>query len=221
MVTFQEFSNRLARGKLKNTSSVDKNVPGTIKADKLDEILGYVNQGLVDLSTRQTLITKLIDLEFVSGQNLYPLSVGATYLNATETDPFTGDLVLVMEIIDSDGCKHLVDHDGHIMTPTYNTLRFSTSKIESLGAKIRIRYQATHDAIDVNGDIAIPLNLETALESFVTYLYLSSMGGEEHIARGEREYGMYLSLLGIDQDRNLSSTSEILLDTRLSDRGFV
>lgn len=221
MVTFEEFSKRLARGQLKNASCVDKSVPGTIQTDRMDEILGYVNQGLVDLSTRQLLITKLIDLEFVSGQNMYPLVPGATYLVDTETEAFTDNFVKVVEVVDSAGCIHLTDTDGHIMTPSYNTLRFTSAKMEDLGPKVRIRYQATHDEIDTDGSINIPPNLEIALQLFVASLYLSHMNGEADIAKGERYFGSYLSHLGLDRDRDLSSTSEVEEDTRLTDRGFV
>lgn len=223
MVTFLEFSKRLARGQLKNASCVDDNTPGTISAERIDEILEYVNQGLVDLSTRQALITKTIDLTFVDAQHTYvlsPDSVGS-YLDATETDEFTDNFVKVIEIVDAEGNKHLTDTTGHIMTPSYNVIRFTTSKMDEIGPKVRIRYQATHEKINTDGSMSIPPNLEIALQLFVASLYLSHMNSEESISKGEKYFGSYLRHLGLDTDRDLSSTSEVEEDTRLEDRGFV
>jgi len=61
-----------------------------------------------------------------------------------------------------------------------------------------------------------------ALVLYVAGLYLSHMGGEEHTAKGDSYYGLYLKMMGDDEINNSSGTSELLdEDTRFSDRGFV
>ena len=101
------------------------------------------------------------------------------------------------------------------------SFRFTKSKIEELGDKVRIRYQCTHPEITVDDDIDIPPNLITALQLFVAGLFLSHMNGEEHTAKGDSYYAAYLRYMGQDVSDNNSSTSEIDLDLRLEDRGFV
>tara|TARA_R110000823_G_scaffold12076_16_gene40592 strand:- start:173 stop:844 length:672 start_codon:yes stop_codon:yes gene_type:complete len=223
MITFAQFSERLARGQLKNTSAVDDTNLGEICPEYEDTILSLTNQGLVDLSTRFPLITKQIDLTFVPGQHVYQLdsnNVGV-FLDEAYTDTFDDTFVRVLDIWDTNGSRHPHDTNGHIMTPVYNSLRFSTDKMDELGEKVRIRYQARHAGIDADANIDIPPNLETALQLFVASLYISHMNGPDHSAKGDSYFAAYLRHIGEDEQRNTSSVSEIDQDTRFTDRGFV
>jgi len=48
------------------------------------------------------------------------------------------------------------------------------------------------------------------------------MGGEQHTAKGDSYYGLYLKMMGNDVIENKSQTSEVMdEDTRFQDRGFV
>lgn len=223
MITFEEFSERLARGQLKNTSAVEQTNLGEICPEYVDTILSLTNQGLVDLSTRFNLISKQVDLTFVTGQSVYKLdsaNVGI-FLDESYTDVFEDNFVRVLDIWDVEGVRHPHDTNGHIMTPVYNSLRFSADKMAELGDKVRIRYQATHAGIDENANIDIPPNLETALQLFVASLYISHMNGSDHSAKGDSYFAAYLRHIGEDENRNTSSVSEIDEDTRFADRGFV
>lgn len=221
-MTFADFSIRLALGQLKNTTFVDELVRGTIRADYQADVLEYTKQGLTDLCTRIPILTRQVDLTFVDGTNSYEIdSAGlASFLSDTDTETFEG-FMSVMEIIDSEGCIHLPDTDGHIVTSSYNTLRFSTAKIQDLGEKVRIRYKAEHPEITLASTINIPPLLENALQLFVASLSLVHMGGEVHAREGEKYWGAYLRMLNVDTENNQSSTSELVADFRFGDRGFV
>ena len=68
----------------------------------------------------------------------------------------------------------------------------------------------------------LPSHLYEALVLYVSGLYLSHMGGEEHTAKGDSYYGLYLKMLSDDTIENSSGTSELVdEDTRFQDRGFV
>ena len=223
MITFAQFSERLARGQLKNTAAVEDTNLGEISPEYEDTILSLTNQGLVDLSTRFPLITKQVDLTFVEGQHVYQLvqsNVGI-FLDEEYTDLFEDNFVQVLDIWDTYGKRHPHDTNGHIMTPVYNSLRFSTDKMDELGERVRIRYQAKHAGIDADANIEIPPNLETALQLFVASLYISHMNGADHSAKGDSYFAAYLRHIGEDEQRNASSVSEIQEDTRFTDRGFV
>lgn len=224
MISFTQFSERLARGELKNTSAVEQTNLGEICPEYIDTILSLTNKGLLDLSTRFPLVKKQIDLTFQDGVFLYPMAdagVG-TYLDETLTEPFTEDeFIRVLNIWDANGDDHPVDTKGHIMAPTYNTLRFTKAKMTALGEKVRIRYQCKYPTITVASGIDIPPNLETALQLLVASLYISHMNSPEHTTKGDSYYAAYLRHVGEDESRNLSSTSEIAEDTRFQDRGFV
>lgn len=222
MVLFTDFMTRLAMGQLKNTAAVDESNLGIICPEYEPTILSLVNQGLVDLSTRFPLIKKHVDLTFEEGVYLYPMVQDAAYLDDSLGEDFVAeDFVKVLDVFDEDGKRHVTNTNGHIMTPTYNSLRFTAAKMKEIGPKVRIRYQAKHNGIDAEGNIEIPPNLETALQLFVASLYISHMNGPEHSAKGDSYYAAYLRHIGDDEARNTSSTSEIDEDTRFQDRGFV
>lgn len=224
MISFAQFSERLARGQLKNTSAVDQTNLGEICPEYAGTILSLTNEGLKELSTKFQLFKKTVDLVFQPNTYLYPLvdaGVG-TYLDVTQTEAFEEDVfVQVLNVWDSNGVNHSHDSQGHIMTPTYNAVRFTKAKMEDLGSKVRIQYQAKHPEITESDVINVPPNLETALQLFVASQYISHMNGPEHTAKGDSYYAAYLRHIGEDESKNLSSTSEIMEDNRFQDRGFV
>ena len=225
MITFDEFATRLAFGQLKGTAAVEDSIPGQLLPDYSDIILSLTNQGLVDLTTKFPLITQAIDLTFQTGVNTYPLTDAGlgTYLDFSVTgDTFVGEnFVKVLYIYDEDGVNHPHNTNGHIITPTYNVLRFTSAKILELGDQVRINYQSKHLPITASDNINLPPNLETALQLFVSSLYFSHMNGAEHTIKGEKYFGAYLRHIGEDVERNTSSISETNEDTRFVDRGFV
>jgi len=226
MIPFSKFCERLATGQLKNTHAVDdKSSLQEIVADQLPVILNLTNEGLTDLSTRMPIVTKLVDLTFQSGKTLYSFDDTGLgdYLDVTETgDTFVGaDFVRVLNVYDSEGKNHPHDTNGHIITPSYSTLRFTLAKMEDLGEKVRIRWQSKHAEIGMDDSIDLPPNLLTGLQLFVASLFISHMNGEDHSAKGDSYFAAYLRHIGEDELRNLSQTSEVEEDTRLMDRGFV
>jgi hypothetical protein len=232
MITFQSFSQRLANGQLKNTSAVDEKNLGIICPEYYGMILSLTNQGLVDLSTRFPLFKSQVDLTFVDSQNIYPLTevnVGG-FLTSTVEEPFTDDeFVKILDVFDAEGVRHTTNTNGHILTPSFNTLRFTDAKIKKFTetaspdpARIRIRYQKKHPVLLSTGSINLPPNLETALQLFVASLYISHMGGPDHSAKGDSYYAAYLRHIGEDESRDLSTTSEIHEDSsKFAERGFV
>jgi hypothetical protein len=224
MISFSDFSDRLARGQLKNTAAVDENMKGEISPDQIDTVLSLTNQGLIDISTRMVLVSRQIDLVFQDSKYMYALDQSgvADYLDDSITEEFVpDDFIRVLSIYDEDGVNHPHDTQGHIMTPSYNVLRFSAAKAKELGPQVRIRYQAKHSGIDFNADINIPPNLEAALQLFVSSLFISHLGGEQHSAKGDSYFAAYLRHMGEDLAQNISSTSEIDSDNRFENRGFV
>jgi hypothetical protein len=231
MITFTNFSQRLANSQLKNTSAVDEENLGVICPEYYGMILSLTNQGLVDLSTRFPIYKGQVDLAFLPGQNIYPLTeanVGSTLTDSVE-EPFTDDgFIRVLDLFASDGTRHTINTNGHILTPSFNTLRFTDAKIVEFTeiaapdpARIRLRYQKKHPTLTSTGEINLPPNLETALQLFVASLYISHMGGADHSAKGDSYYAAYLRHIGEDESKDLSSTSEVEESTKFEERGFV
>lgn len=231
MIMFEVFSQRLANGQLKNTSAVDESNLGVICPEYENTVLSLTNQGLIDLSNRFPLFKGQVDLTFVSGQNIYPLveaNVGV-FLTDSAEEPFTDDgFIRVLDVFDAQGDRHTINTNGHLMMPSYNTLRVTEAKITEFTdtafpdpARIRIRYQKKHEEVTVNSEIHLPPNLEIALQLYVAALYISHMGGPEHSAKGDSYYAAYLRHIGENESKDLSSTSEVEESNKFQERGFV
>ena len=94
--------------------------------------------------------------------------------------------------------------------------------MEEYAPAVDLKFQTKHPVIDLNGMMQLPHHLYESLALYVAGLYLSHMGGEEHTAKGDSYYGLYLKMMGDDVIENKSQTSEVLdEDTRFQDRGFV
>lgn len=213
-LAFEDFTAKLAKGQLKNTAAVDDSQAGLIVPEYEAQILELTNQGLVDITSKKKLQEGIVALTFVANQNIYPLdtSEGGEYEN----------LVRVLEIVTSDGRRHVPKTSPMITMVNKETIRFSDEFIEYYGPAVDVHFQTHHDEIDVMGEIDIPKHLHEALVLYVAGLYLSHMGGEEHTAKGDSYYGLYLQMLGVDEIENLSGTSEVNdEDVRFADRGFV
>ena len=224
MLSFEDLASRLAHGQLKNTAAVEDDNLGYICPEFVPTILSLMNQGIVDLATRFPVFKSQVDVTFIPGQNIYPLKEAGlgTYLEDTPEEPFLDNqFVRILDLFDETGARHTVNTNGHILTPTHSTLRITTAKQEELGAKIRIRYQQKPLPIDENGSVDLPPNLETALQLFVAALFISHMGSPEHSAKGDSYYGAYLRHVGEDEQKDLSSTSEVDENEKFYARGFV
>jgi hypothetical protein len=224
MLTFEDLASRLAHGQLKNTAAVEDENLGYICPEFIPTILSLANQGLVDLATRFPLFKSQVDLTFSPGRNVYPLKESelVTYLSDTPEEPFQDvRFIRILDLFDETGARHTVNTNGHILTPSFNTLRITTAKQEELGAKIRIRYQQKATELTELGSVDLPPNLETALQLFVASLFISHMGSPEHSAKGDAYYGVYLRHVGEDEAKDLSSTSEVDENSKFHERGFV
>lgn len=214
VLTFQEFLMRLARGQLKNTSATDDAQDGIIMPKYEEQLLSLTNQGLADIFTRKKLREGASVLTFIPGTNEYSLATGVG-------EDFEG-LVNVLEVINSKDRSFTPKTTGHIRMSDQETIRFSDQFMLDNTPSVEVRFQKLHPVIDLEGSISMPSHLFEALLLYVSGLYLSHMGGEEHTAKGDSYYGLYIRLIMDDMVENRSGTSEVTDDdTRFADRGFV
>lgn len=215
ILNFCDFMDRLAQGQLRNVASTDMSVDGVIKPEYHEHLLKLTNQGLVDLTTKKKIFEKTQTLTFINGQNIYNLDVtdGADFEH----------LVSVFEIVTSDERRHTPKNNVHIMQPNPETLRFSDHFMKCYKPTIDVRFQVFHpELVDIDSDMNLPYHLYEVLALYVSGLYLAHIGGEEHKARGDSYYGLYLQKCNEDMINNSSNTSELTdEDTRFADRGFV
>jgi len=223
MVSFDNFCKRLAKGQLKNMSAVDENNPGDIHEDYTSTILSLTNEALTTISTKFALFKFQVDLTLDVSKQEYSFETDTAALDVVNVgDTYVPErFIKILNVYDVNGDDVLMDVNGHITVPVYNRIRFTTAKLIELEPKVRIRYQAKHVEITESDSIDLPPNLESALQLLVASMYISQMNSPEHSAKGDSYYAQYLRHIGEDEQKNHSSTSEIEIDNRFSDRGFV
>jgi hypothetical protein len=229
MISFAQFSERLARAQLKNMSAVDDTNLGEIRPDYSATVLSLTNEALTTISTKFPLFKLQVDLTLDAAKQEYSFDTDTASLAMVETsqtyDP--DSFIKILNVYNSDGDEMLTDVNGHVTVPVYNRIRFTSAillELLEVGPKVRIRYQARHPEVTESGLTAViilPPNLETALQLLVASMYISQMNGPEHSAKGDSYYAAYLRHIGEDELQNNSSTSEIETDNRFTSRGFV
>lgn len=221
---FTDFLTKLARGQLKNTAVVDDQDLGEINPGHEDQLLELTNQGLIDISTRMKLFETTYALTFVTAQNIYTLDAAL--------DPVFTDYVRLLsvhgvhkdlDVIPENEKMFVPKTNSQITMPSPFSVRFSDKFMEDYGPAVDLKFQTKHPVLaDATGTMQLPHHLYEALALYVSGLYLSHMGGEEHTAKGDSYYGLYLKMMGDDVFENKSQTSEVIdEDTRFQDRGFV
>lgn len=223
IVSFQDFTRKLAFQHLKNTSAVDDQDAGEIDPLHEDQLLELVNQGLIDITSKKKIFEGTGVLTFVSGTNIYTLDTAPT-----ETFEDFAKLLQIeavhkdYEVIDENKKVFTVKSNKHITQPSHETIRFSDWFMENYGPAVDVKFQKLHSSVAVDGNIDLPSHMYEYLLLYVAGLFLSQMGGEENSAKGDSYYGLYLKMMTDDTIGNLSGTSEVTdEDTRFNDRGFV
>ena len=225
IVTFDEFTMKLAHGQLKNTAAVDDQDTGEMNPAHQDQILSLTNQGLVDIFTKKKLLESRAVLSFTPGTNLYTLNTGVGQDYEDMIRVLQVEAVMTgQEVIEANKKVFVPKSNKHVTLPSDTVLRFSDAFLSTYGPEVDVLFQKKHPALVLGSqeNINIPAHMYEALVLYVAGLYLSHMGGEEHTAKGDSYYGLYLKMMGDDEINNSSGTSELLdEDTRFSDRGFV
>lgn len=246
MLTLADFMERLARGPLKNTAAVEKTNLGEIQPEYHDTIRILTNEGLREITTKKPVFTGRVRVNWMDGQSDYVLkeqNVGLYLQNFNQEEElqFTDDLfvrVNSLQIIESsnDGLvldteanavkasanRILLDSTQGASTPAYNKIRFSNVFRTLYTDGVVVNYQARHPALEsLSDEINLPPSLEYPLQLFVASQYILQMSGPEHSKRGDEIRAKYLQEMGEDAAQNLSTTSQIDLDMRLTERGFV
>lgn len=226
MISFAQFAERLARAQLKNMSAVDDTNLGEIRPDYEATVLSLTNDALTTISTKFPLFKLQVDLTLDPAKQEYSFDTDTSLLTMVESSQTYDSerFIKILNVYNSDGDELLTDVNGHVTVPAYNRIRFTSAillELIEVGPKVRIRFQARHPEITVTDGIILPPNLEKALQLLVASMYISQMNGPEHSKKGDDYYAQYLRHIGEDELQNNSSTSEIEIDNRFSNRGFV
>lgn len=226
---------RLSFGELSNLSLADSG-SGTIVADKQPALIHHINDGLLKLYSRFVLKERELHLVQVAHITQYHLrrkfaetsgaKIPYAYIKDLPGDPFTEDVIRILEVHSEGGRHSLNDADDKdsFYTPQPDTLQIPEPLA---GRPLLVKYQARHVELDdrpdeiMGQDIEIPFSLECALQYFVGYKVFSNMNGPENIVKGQEYLAAYEAACVDVEQRDLVNQSFHTSHLKLETRGFV
>lgn len=236
-----ELLKRLSHQELSNLS-IGMDGAGNIRTTDIPKVIGYINDCLLDIYSRFLILEKelmIVQLDYITKYHLkkqYAVSdptIGPKYIVDSITDPFTEDVIRILEVWDRFGEKRVLNDQGNIssvFTPMPDTLKIPVIVKDE---PLLITYQANHPKIinditvsftlenALNQEIQIPLLLEGALQSWIASKIFAHMNGQEHLISSQNHFGLYESRCATVESKDLVNNSVSTTDTKLEARGFI
>lgn len=231
-----ELFRRLSYGELSNIALGSVGA-GSIKEEDRPRVISYVNDGLLDLYSRfvlkeNDLILQLSDfitnyhfLKRFAVSNTDPTDGDTLYIQDHTGDPFTEDLIKVLQVTDAVGCQlKLNDADDpcSFFTPQPNVLQVPRPVQDQI---VGVVYQAKHDTIaydDMDACIEVPLVLEPALRAYIASKVYQHMNGQENSAKAAEYLTLYeAKCTGVVEMDLVNSSISNSFGRKFEDRGFV
>lgn len=230
----KQFFERLSYAELSNLSlSFDGN--GTIEPIHHKKIIQHMNDGLLALYTKFPLCTKELLIEMVEGVTNYhlkpmytesqynPAIVPYPYIKDSGCEPFTGDLIRVIEVYDEKGNLPLNDStlDCSVFTPVYNILQ--VPRVKDYRALV-ISYQAKHEILSVanlDANIELPDVLIKALSAYVAYEIYTNMNSAESTAKAIEHLNNFYRICDEAVATDIVSSSISTTTTKFATGGWV
>lgn len=229
-----ELYNQLSLGELSNLS-MGNNGSGEVKPTAKPAIVMHANEALLRLHSKfilkeKNLILGLLDhISTYKLQQAYTVSAGAEgnsrYILDTVDDPFTGDIVRILEAQDSSGVDLNLNNDSDplsLYTPQSEIIQVPNPKA---GRAISLSYQAYHAELvhDDNADpeIEIPELLEGALKAYIGYKIFSNMQTQAAVARANDLRGLYEFTCNEVIEKDLISESRSAVTNKFHENGWI
>lgn len=222
---------RLSYGELSNLS-IGMEGAGDIRPADKPKIVSHINDGLLELYGRFLLLTKALLIEQVDHITNYHLipeyaesnnCVDYPYIKDLPGDPFTGDLIRILEVHDDRGCEYVLNDKDNIhslFTPAPQTLQIPFPKT---GIPTHVMYQARLDPIDEvieTTDFMLPFVLEGALQSYVAGKIFSHMNGQDNMIKSQEHYATFERKCETVEAKDLVNTTFSTAHHKLHQRGF-
>ena len=117
MISFAQFTERLARAQLKNMSAVDDTNLGEIRPDYEATVLSLTNEALTTLSTKFPLFKLQVDLTLDPAKQEYSFDTDTSLLTMVESSQTYDSerFIKILNVYNSDGDELLTDVNGLTM----------------------------------------------------------------------------------------------------------
>lgn len=226
---------KLSYGPLSNLS-IGGEGSGTCDVNKVPTLVTYINEGLLHLYSKFVLNERNLIIQMSELITKYILTSDRSrlitptdplqfqYIMDSALDPFTDDLLKVLQIFDDAGREIILNDQsvyGSIFTPKFNVLQIP---IPVNGLPLYISYQAKHAIItadNLGALIDLPPVLVEALLAFVTHKVFFHMNGQEHSIKAKEHFDKFNGIVEevLEKDLVNSSTSTNRLP-KFYERGF-
>jgi hypothetical protein len=226
----------LSTGELSNLT-LGNDGAGTIKAGKEQQVVNYINEGLLRLYGRFVLKEKELLLEQIPHQTSYelvpkfarsyvPVSPEVAepiyYIHDTPQLPFIGDIIKILAVFNDCKCPiPLNDESEHmsVFTPQANLLQVPCVHP---GRFLSLIYQARHPKLttDLNSIVELPDILVGALTAYVAYKAYSHMNTEVSTAKAQEHMSLYESVCADAVDKDLINATVSTNNLKFSKRGW-
>jgi hypothetical protein len=219
----------LSLGELSNLS-LSAEGTGVIVKEKQEKILLYAQDALTKLYGRFLLSEKSIVVQTRADVTVYPLELRyavsqntpdlTAHIIDTEADPFLGDLIKVLSVVDSEG-NYVALNDGEallsVFTPSPSLLR-----VPEPGPAYILSYQANHaELVDDASEIILPGVLEPALKSFIAGKVYGHMNGQDNAVLAQNHMAEFEGVCLDVTDRDLVNSSTAQTSSRFQRNGWV
>ncbi len=250
-MNLEELYCSLSVGVLKNLA-MSNDGDGTIAEKQKKGVLLAANQGLNRLYSRFLLTEKFLQIEQQEGRTFYhllkPFSVSGhdpnvidvPYIIDTLSEPFMGDVLRVLSVMDQHGCTLPLNDAGKcdsVYTPKPETIQYGSP---IAGRPLIVTYQAAHPKLcyyeggednkdveanyDLNNETAnivlLPEALHEALFAYIGYFIYNGINTGESKGIAAEHKATYEELCTVYENRDLGSESISQTNTKFGRGGW-
>lgn len=233
-MVLEDLYKRLSYGELSNLSTSNSG-SGSIKKDRLEQVVQHINDGLLILHTKFLLKQKEIGLNLYEHITHYYLNTryAQTNINSPETykylldtaeDPFTNTALRILDVVPRNENFSLPLNDPtepySLFTPQPTTLQV-TNPIENM--IVGVIYQARPSNLfydQYEHKIDLPDSLVPALTAYVGYRVYTSMNTETSSAKASEYFSIFNGICNEAEEKNVVNTSISPTETRFELRGW-
>lgn len=225
---------KLSQGELSNLS-MSNDGDGTIKENKRNQLIDYINDGLTRLHGRFLLKEKELILRMIVGVTHYHFlkkyadsvcepECGIVPYIIDTADPFQEDLIKVLKVTNQSGREHPLNDSENkysVFTPSPGMLQIP---VVHAGNHKSVLYQANHRKLEygvMQADIELPVVLFPALQSFVASQVFSHMNGTDHQAKSVEHLNKFNGICMEVAEQDLVSQSISQTSSKFDKRGFI
>lgn len=199
---------------------------GTISGDQVPKVIGRLNNVLRRLGVKFVLKEKMIRVNVSASRRYYPLTAGASWIDADPDEPFTGDVSRILGIETPTGRMHDLGDKASVRSILLRDdgTAFAIDSTVPAGTYTVIYKASTPqfktDGSDLTQALEIPEALLNALYLGVAAITYEGIGGADNIRLAGAKWQQFEKECAEAKINSAVETEETDEGNKLRDRGF-